>query len=274
MRGAVAGLLALIGLLLVPLADVGVWTRHELLDRDQFTDLASQVFEEGSVRDSLADRLTEVIDRRAGVPAEGSAAVRSVVVTALGTPQFEEVLRASVGGMRDQVQRGDDQLTLDLDAVLPVVRSTAALANPSVATRIPDSLPAITVVTREEVPAFWTAVGVVRRASGVFPIACLLALAAAVVVAERRAVTLVAIGAGTALLALLLVLVIKLGREPLSHVVGTQVAKDAFDAGYGVIGDTFVTQTLLLGCGGVVAAGAGVTLLVGEQRNERPRRWA
>src|SRR5437899_528690 len=151
-RAFVAGLLAFVGLVLLPLADVGVWTRRELLDRDRFTDLASEVSHEGPVRNSLADRITEEIDKRA---------------------QF----------------------------------STAAL-----------------------------------------------------VVARRRGTVLVTIGAVTVLLAVLLILVVKLGRDPLSHVAGTQTAKDAFNAGYGVVGDTFVTQTLVLGLLGAVAGGAGVGL--------------
>ena len=275
MRGFVAGLLALIGLLLLPLGDAGIWTRRELLDRGQFTNLASKVFQESSVRTALADRLTEEINRRAHLSTTATAAVKPAVVTAVGTPQFDAVFQASLGDMHDQLERGDDRLTLGFESALPLVKSTVAQVNPNVAARIPDTgLPVITVVTRDEVPALWAVFDLVRRASLVFPLASLFALAVAVVVAERRAVMLVAIGAGTVLIALLLVLVIKLGRDPLSHVVGPQVTKDAFNAGYAVVSNTFATQTLVLGLGGVVAAGAGVTLLVREGRNERPRGWA
>jgi hypothetical protein len=38
MRRFAAGLLAFVGLLLVPLADAGVWTQRELLDTASFTE--------------------------------------------------------------------------------------------------------------------------------------------------------------------------------------------------------------------------------------------
>jgi hypothetical protein len=274
MRGSLAGLLALVGLVLLPLADATVWTRRQLLDRNRFIDLATEVSRETAVRSSLVDRITQEIEKRVRLSPNAIAVVRPAVANAMSTPEFEMVLQTSLGNMHDQLDRGDDQLTLDFSSSLPVIRASVGRVDPTVADKVPATLPVITVVKKSQVPALWTVVDLVRRESWVFLAASLLALAAAVVVAERRAVMLVVIGAATLFLAVVLVLVIKVGRDPLSNIVGPQVQQDAFNAGYADVTSSFLTQTLLMGLGGVVVAGAGVGLLAQDHGNQRPSGWA
>jgi hypothetical protein len=275
MRGFLAGLLALIGLLLVPLADLGVWAQRELLPTAAFTDLSTDVLREPDVRDALAQRLTDELIKQQPALLLAENLLRTGVVEVIGTDQFEQVFRASVADMHAQVERGDDQLQLNLDAVLPVVRAQVANLDETLADQVPThGIPPITVVTRDDVPELWAGVQTGRRASWAFPILTLVLLAAAVLVAERRAVMLVVVGVGLAVVSIALVLVIRLGRDPLSHVVGSQVSLEAFDAGYDTVTDSFVTQTLVLAGVGIVTAIGGVAASLRRGGDARPHGWA
>ena len=68
------------------------------------------------------------------------------------------MLRASLGAMHEQLTSGEDVLALDLDPVLPVVRSQVEGVDASVAEQIPTDLAPITVLERDEAPALWEAV--------------------------------------------------------------------------------------------------------------------
>jgi hypothetical protein len=275
MRGFLAGFLALVGLVLLPFAALGVWTQRELLPTEPFTDLASDVVNEPAVQSSLAQRLTDEIVTQAPQIGAGRVVVQIAVGQVLRSEQFDQAFRASVGDMHNQLERGDDQLRLDLNALLPVVEAQVAQVNQQLANAIPSGgLPAITVVTRDDVPELWTGVQIGREASWAIPVLCLVVLVAAVLVAERRSTMLIVVGLGVLVVAAALVLLVRFGREPLSRVVGSDVTVEAFDAGYDVVTSTFVTQTLVLAALGAVAALGGVALKIRAAGNRRPGFWA
>src|SRR5258708_39533558 len=104
MRGLLAGLLAIIGLLVVPLADLGIWTQRELLPTDAFTSLATDVLHKPDVQQALAQRLTTELVNREPALAIGRPLVQRAVVEGIGTPQFTQVMQASLGDMHDQLK--------------------------------------------------------------------------------------------------------------------------------------------------------------------------
>lgn len=275
MRAFVAGLLVVVGLLMVPLADVGVWTRRHVLDTSSFTDLSVEVLHEPAVSDALARRLTDELMVRADLPSSARAIVGSAVDAVLSTPQFEQVFRATVGTMHEQLERGDPQLVMDFNEALPVIRERIALIDATVAAEIPDNgLPVITVVREEEAPTMWQAVDIVRGASLVFPIAMLLVLAAAVAVSWHRARLLIVIGVGLLVIALVLGLLVSLGRGLLTDVVGPDVELAAFESGYDVVTGGFVAQTALFAFAGGAVGAAGAALMYRQKRTRRPLSWA
>ena len=155
-----AGLLAIVGLLLVPLADLGIWTQRELLPTDAFTSLATDVLHKPDVQQALAQRLTTELVNREPALAIGRPLVQRAVVEGVGTPQFSQVLQASLGDMHDQLKRGDDKLVLNLDATLPIVKSQLSPIDPRLAASVPNSqvLPSFTVVKRSDAPELWEGV--------------------------------------------------------------------------------------------------------------------
>lgn len=276
MRSFLAGALVAVGLLLVPLADLGAWTQRTIVSTDGFTDLATDVLRERDVRQALADRLADELERREPRLRTGRPVLVAGVRAASGTALFEQVFRTAVGGMHEQLRRGDDELSLDLDPALPVVRTQVALVDAQLADLIPDAadLPAITVVTRQEAPQVWDVVKLVRRAALAFPLFALAFLVAAVVMARRRGVMLAVVGVGIVVMAVLIIAALQLGQDPLSDVAGSQVSIEAFDAGYGVVAGSIVRQTVLFAALGALAGAGGLAGIIWYQRNRRPTGWA
>jgi len=270
-----AGLLALGGLLLVPLADVGLWTQRQLLPTEAFTDLSVDVLHQPEVGDALAARLADEIDVQVALTSDTRAIVESAVHSAVTTPEFEQVFRIAVGSMHEQLERGDDQLTLDFDPALPAIKAAVARFDQGVADQIPDAgIPAITVLRESEVPVVWPAVDVARRAAIVLPIAALAVLAIAVLMSWRRGQLVIAIGIGLVVLAVALALLVGVGRDVLSDVVGDDERTAAFTAGYNTVTESFVTQTAALAAIGVLVGGSGVAMLWRQRRSRRPIGWA
>jgi hypothetical protein len=274
MRNFVAGVLVLVGLLLVPFADLGIWTRRQVLPTDAFVDMGSDILDRDPVQAALAERLVDeliALEPQLGV---GRVVLEPAMRQVLDTEQFDAVFRLAVGNMHAQLERGDDQLSLDLDGMLPILRDLVAQVNGDLANQIPTSvgLPDIVVLREDQVPQLWFGVEVTRQASLLFPVLMVVAFAAALVVASKRAVMLVVIGFGAAFMCLLVVLALRTGREMLSNVVGDQVDVEAFNAGYDVVTDMLVNQTLVFGVLGIVAAGIGVVLMVVDMPSSRRGR--
>jgi hypothetical protein len=276
MRGFIAGVLVVVGLILVPFATVGIWTQRKLLDTEAFTDLAVEVLHQEPVRDALARRLVDELVNRQPRLVIGRIVIEPAMRQVLSSSQFEQIFRLAVSDMHAQLQRGDDQLQLDLDALLPILRSLVAQVDGGLANQIPSSagLPSITVVRKQQVPQLWFGVQVTRRAWWAFALLMLVAFAAAIAVARQHARTLLIVGFGVAIVCLLLALSLRTGRDVLADVAGPEVDVAAFDAAYDVVTDSLVTQTLLLGGVGLVGGGVGVAVLLRRSASTRQTAWA
>ncbi|MFO7590530.1 MAG: hypothetical protein R6X23_06490 [Acidimicrobiia bacterium] len=275
-RAVVAGILAAIGLVLLPLGNLGLWVQRQALDAGSFTDLAFDVVDEPAVRDALSERLVDEL-----VAAEPRLGVARIVLEAgvsqiLQTDAFRSVFSAAVDQMHTQLEAGADELSLNLGPVLPLVRNAVAKVSAGVAKQIPDAdaLPSITVVTRDDVPELWRGVQITREASWALPALVLFALAGAVAIANWRARMLVTIGVGVVLVSFLQILVVRLGREVLSDVAGPNVSVGAFTRGYDVVIGTLVTQTVVVAVVGIGLAVGGIALTLVRGRDAAPAEWA
>ena len=276
MRGFVAGVLIVLGLFLVPLANLGVWTQREVLSTNAFTALATDVVAQEAVRDALANRIADELVKQVPQLELGRFILVPALRQALGTSQFQGIFERAVADMHAQLERGDDQLTLNLGAILPLARELVANVDRGLARRISQQtgLATITVVTKQNVPQIWLGVDIARGASWLVPVASLLCLALGVAIAKNRALAVMLAGLGLAAVALLVVLALKLGREPLSNVAGPSVELDAFNAGYDIVTESLIVQTVVLGLVGLVAACTAMVLLVLGRTKTRPAAGA
>ncbi|HEU5302529.1 MAG TPA: hypothetical protein VFW06_09870 [Acidimicrobiia bacterium] len=263
-RAVVAGLLLFVAFVLLPLGNLGLWVQRQVLDSSSLTDLALDVVDEPAVRDALSERLVDEL-----VAAEPRLGVARIVLEPgvsqiLRTDAFRAVFSTAVDQMHTQLEQGADELSLNLNPVLPLVRDAVARISAGVAEQIPDAdaLPSITVVTRDDVPELWRGVQITREASWAFPALVLFAMVGAVAVARRRARMLVTIGVGLVLISFVQILVVRLGREVLSDVAGPDVSVGAFTRGYELVTGTLVTQTIVVAVVGVVLAIGGIAAIV------------
>jgi hypothetical protein len=95
-----------------------------------------------------------------------------------------------------------------------------------------------------------------------------------VFVARRRGRLCIVLGVLTAAIGVILIALVKPGRSLLEHQTGTATDRSAFLAGYNVVTQSFVRQTV-----GVVIAGAVLVVVGGvlawrAGRTVRPRSWA
>ena len=268
-RSVFAGVLILIGLLLLPFGNLGVWVQRQVLDSSAFTEVALDVVDEPAVRTALVQRIVD--DLIAAEPRLGVARVvlEPGVSQLLRTDAFQAVFATVVGEMHTQLEQGGDELALNLAPILPLVRDAVARIDRGVAEQIPDAdaLPSITVVTRDDAPELWEGVQITREASWAFPVLALIALAGAVAVANRRARMLVGLGVAVALLAFVQILVMRLGRDLLSDVAGPGVSPGAFNQGYDVVTGSFVVQAAVLAVIALVAAIVGVAWMLRRPRD-------
>lgn len=265
-------MLIAVGLLLVPFANQGVWIERELMSTRSFSKLSTEVLDQEAVRNALANRLADELENRVPQLALGRFALVPVLREVLGTTQFEGIFERAVGDMHAQLKRGDDRLTLDLDAALPLVRELVAKVDDGLASKIPDSaFPGITVVTRQNVPQLWVGFDVTRGASWLFPILALACLVGGVLMSRRRARAFLVVGLGVATIALILVLGLRLGRDPLLGVGGPTAELDALTAGYNVVSESLVVQTAVLGLAGLVVALIGSGLVLVRRGPSRPQ---
>ena len=275
MRGALAGLLAVVGVVMTPLADAGLWTQRELISRDQFVTLATRVLEEDEVRVLLAKRITDEVDEEVGLSPRGREVLGPAVESGLTTAPFRSVYQRAVGDVHDQITDGADRLELRLDALFPLIQRAVTRVDPEVADDLAgEQLPTFTIITKDEVPTFFQVVKLVRRASLAFPIAWLVLLLAAVVLASNRSVMLAVIGSAVVVVSLLLCGLIFFGRDLLSNVTGPDLNVAAFGAAYDVVTGSFVIQTLGFALLGAIALVGGLATKVHVVRNTRPIGWA
>ena len=102
----------------------------------------------------------------------------------------------------------------------------------------------------------------------------LLLLAAAFALARRKAVMLIVLGTGLVLDTVIVVVLLRVGRDAITNVAGTPAIESAFASAWDSISGSLVTQTIVVGVLGLLAVGAGVMWRAAELDNRRPAAWA
>ncbi len=273
MRGFLVGLVVVLGIVLLPLADLAVWVERELLDTASFTRLADDVLDEPDVRIALADQVARRLVERFPDLRGSEVDLRRSAALVAKSDAFRVVFDDAVGRMHGQLVDREDRLSLDLDAMVPLVRDRLP---PDVAARIPRpaGLADLEVVRRDDLPLLWNGVRVAQRAAIVFPIVSIVLLAAAILLARRRGVTTAIIGGAAAVVLLAVVVLMQFGRSVLESFSGDEVQRRAFDAAAGTVAGSFVRQTVLLAGGALVVAGIGIVSTFVFRATERSSEWA
>jgi hypothetical protein len=263
-RGALVTLLLVVAGLLVPFALVGVWTHQVLLERERFTNLSDDLLDRQAVRRGLADKIVQQLAETPGsrVPA-GEPAVRAGVETALTTPAYRAVFKASLGDVHDQLTSDHDTLELNIAPAVDLARAQLA-GNPRIANALPpgSQVPPIELARRSDVPILWGAVDAAQRIALVTPLLVLALVALAVAMARRRWLTLGIAGTVVAGVSLLLLGLIAAARQLVSRRLDAVASRDAFDGAWDVISRSLANTTLIIVVGALVVAAGGFVVHV------------
>lgn len=202
-RNALSAVLLILGTVCVALGVPALYVRQELLDEPVLQARLAEASRQHDVRRVAA---TQVVDGLADAGVRDVLSVRPLLIPAveafLGTPVFRSALRtAAHEGYRTLVRDRSTTLRLDLGRDGRVLVRALRSVSPQVARRVPADVPPVLLEVDEGEPALQA----IRRLAGLralgvaAPLAGLLLLAAAVLVAPRRRAALGWAGAGIAL---------------------------------------------------------------------------
>jgi len=268
-RGSV--LLIVVGCLLVPLADLGVWIQRVVLDTDEFTALADDLLARRAVRDGLAAEIVDQLEQAQPGIDTVAVALRPLISDALETPAFTNLFAEAIAGVHDQLVDGADQLSLDLDPSLALVTEEVRQVAPEVADRIPSgaAIGDIVLVRRSQAPYLWAGVDAARWGSLVAIVVAFGLLALGVALARRWPLALGVAGVGVVATSLLFLALVAAAQVYATRWVGVAVDRAAFRATWDVFQRSLMVQTLLVALVGVAAAAVGFLIELGSTRPTR-----
>ncbi|HEV2309538.1 MAG TPA: hypothetical protein VGU73_03390 [Acidimicrobiia bacterium] len=272
MRTFLVPLLVAVAIVLVPLADLGVWAQRELVSTASFVNLSNDVLQQHAVRGALAQEIVADIAEDEPALASHETELEPIVADALAEPALRPALDQILATTHDQLRDGHDPLELDLSPLLPVLRERLA---PYLASGLPSQLDLqpVTVLQQNEAPELWDGVQLVQQIALVLPALMLLVLVGAVLLARRRGAVCVVVGLATTVIAVGLVALLEPGRSVMEHQTGTG-SHAAFLAGYDTVTRSFVQQTVVLAVLGVLLALGGLIATYAEGRRVHPSGWA
>jgi hypothetical protein len=253
------GLLIVLGCLVVPLANVGIWVQRVVLDTDEFTALADDLLKRDEVRVALAREIVDEMERARPEVSLAAPVLRPLVGDVLGSRPFLRVFTASVAELHRELVDDGDVLSLDLDAALALITAEVQRVQPDLAGLIPTEpqFGEIELVRRDQAPYVWTAVATTRWVSALSIAAAIALLGLGVTFARRHGVALGVAGIGVALASLLLVGLVTAAQAYAARWVPARIDRSAFNAAWDVVESSLLVQTYLVVLVGVAAGAAG-----------------
>lgn len=260
MRRVAVVFFLVVGIILTPLAILGLWTQLVLLDTDRFVSLSDDLLDRQDVRAALGAEIAQQIV--AEVPPAGAVegTLADGITAITGTDEFHFVFRAAMTDLHDQLERGDDTLVLDLSPTLEVIRSEIGRISPEVAGFVPNTIGDITIVSRDDQPILWNLVQLADNLSIVAIIGTIIAFGLVVAFAENRWRMLGVSGSIVVAWALLLIIVLPLIRNGVTDQIPDDTIRSGARGAWVVVTRSLQVEALIAALIGVIAAGVGFVL--------------
>ncbi len=262
-------LLAVVAAVSLVVGAVSLAAHRTLYEPQNVVGTASRLLDEPPVRAAIAEKLTtriQVLDPqlRDGTSPEGLQHLAELLTT---SPPFRQEFTASVVELqRDLLDGGTPEVVLRLDGMLVALQEGVAAAGGDLGID-EDRLTGVLVVERAQVQAY-RRLGDVTEQTGWAAVAIgLLAAGGAVLVAVRRRAAALAVGATTAVAALLALAGLALAKTAAAGEARTATGQEAVEAVWDAVARdvrTGVALVLLLGLG--VAVGALAVQAYGGRR--------
>jgi hypothetical protein len=250
---------------------VGFWMDRSVVREAAFLESATEALEMDSSQQALAERMmNEAVDAVPLLAFLRGAGERATVAL-LESGAFDEAIEDLViAGHRHVMAREDGPFTADLTEVRAVIVEPIAQIAPDLADQIPvDAFEAVVIADSEAVPALGRAANWVPAVSMFSAAGAVFLAIALVMLAQKRSMALVVVGAAV-LIAGLGVVVWSAGSGPLAAAgIDDPISRVLVENGYAVFSRSLRVEGLWLMLGGMAVAAAGlVGFLVGQTRQE------
>jgi len=247
-RRIVAGILVVLGALLLLLSSFGWWANRYFLNSDRFSNKATQILDQSDVQDALALALTQQISDRSGHNLSlAEPVIQSIVREIVGSDAFQgifddAVLRAHhavVGG-------GAHQLVLDLSEAVDNVRSALRPIAPNLAKKIPKGETVqVKVLSKTQLDTVYNITNIVKKGVIGITIVSLLFLAGGIALSTRRWRTLALAGWVTLGFFAFSIVVVAVGRPITGSFIAEDTYSDGAKAAYKVITRGLLVQGVI-----------------------------
>lgn len=273
MRGPVAGLAALLAVLLLPLALLSGWMKIVATDDDAYVRTVAPLSQDPEVRRAVADRLhaqtVGEIERVTGrpLPELGRSLVRTAVEGVIASPAFEQAWKdgnrsaheqaiAVLDGRQEATALLDGRVAIVLGTLLDEVLQGLVRSGLLPGERVPRISVAFPLLTQGDLRKAQDGYAALQRAGFWVPLAWSVLTFVALLLSPRRGRTLGRIGLGSVVtLAVLLGVVFLVRHQVIAH-APTETDGDLLRAVWDV-----VVRSLLVSIG--VAAAASAVLGLG-----------
>jgi hypothetical protein len=264
-RSGLAILFLVLGCLLVPVADVGIWTQRVVLDTDQFTSLSDNLLRRDDVRGALATAVLEELEQSQPQIRPVRGVLEPAVRDLMATQQFAQIFHDEIERLHGQLVNDGDRLSLNFDPALALITDRISAVDPGAAALVPsgDAFGEVVLVQRDQAPYLWGGVEVARWVSIIAIAAMIVLLGLGVALARRPALALGAAGLGVALASVAVAVILSGAQAYTAHWIRVGAYRDGFRVTWDVVAGDLRAQTLLIGIVGVAAAVIGFLVQAG-----------
>ena len=268
-RPLASWLLLVIGALLLFAALFALWAADALVDSDGFTERAVRALDDEDVQAFVSNFLVEDLIEQ-GEPSliAGRPLLEAAVQAVIGSAAFEQLYETALR-QTHRTLFSDEPIVLQLVDASISVEVTLARFNPELAQSLPSLDSAvIELADSEYVDTTLSIARTIRVLAAVLPLLALAAFAASWAVARGRRRALIRIGITVAVVAVLTIVTLDVGKAVLTEFAGGGLR----GAAAGGVWDAFLGDlrawSFALGAGGLVLAAASSSRLAGLDASE------
>ena len=268
-RPLASWLLLVIGALLLFAGQFAFWAADALVDSDGFTERAVRALDDEDVQAFVSQFLVEELIEQ-GEPSliAGRPLLEAAVQAVIGSAAFEQLYETALR-QTHRTLFSDEPIVLQLVDASISVEVTLARFNPELAESLPSLDSAvIELADSEYVDTTLSIARTIRFLAAVLPLLALAAFAASWAVARGRRRALMRIGITVAVVAVLTILTLDIGKAALTEFAGGGLR----GAAAGGVWDAFLGDlrawSFALGAGGLVLAAASSSRLAGLDASE------
>ena len=156
MLGGRSRALLLVGILLLNLSMVALWSWRTFASSQGFADVTTDMLKEPAVREAVAEQIADELEQQsttAQFAVTARPVVEAVVADLVATDAFQGVFHAGVRELHSAVVEGRrSRLLVNVDDVGEIVKKRLALVNPELAESLPDAAIDVAVGVSQSTP--------------------------------------------------------------------------------------------------------------------------